>query len=215
MGGGRPRQVRLAGSTCMEPARAERSIKPMTCTDYVAAFTDYLDGSVPEEDVRAFEAHLETCATCRRYRAVVEKAGELLRALPQPTLTEDFGPRLQHRLFHVDEEPELEGATSATPAVTVLGMAVLLTAMAWSPTLWERVPEIMLEPIVVQYPRVELPVRPVSALPEEGRSRSRPASDFERGLWDDAHVLLYEYSPLSQRYPQRGRVRKAGTDQGR
>ena len=37
----------------------------------------------------------------------------------------------------------------------------------------------------------------------------------QRGLWDDAHVLLYEYSPLSQRYPQRGRVRRAGTDQDR
>ncbi len=199
----------------MEPARAEHSMKPMTCTDYVAAFSDYLDGSVPEEDVRAFEAHLETCATCRRYRAVVEKAGELLRALPEPTLTEDFGPRLQHRLFHVDEEEALEGAASATPAVTVLGMALLLTAMAWSPTLWERAPEIMLDPIVVDRPRVELPVRAVSAMPEQGRSRTRPASDFERGLWDDAHVLFYEYSPLSQRYSQRGRVGRAGIDPDR
>jgi len=185
----------------------------MNCSDYVDALTDYLDGNVLEEDVHELEAHLESCTACNRYRAVVEKGAELLRALPEPELTEDFGPRLQHRLYHVDEETVLYGAASATPAMTVVGMAFLLTAIAWSPTLWQGVPEVALEPIEVNRPFVELPVRSASAMP--GRMPTRSASDFERGLWDDAHNLLYEYSPLSQRYRQRGRVRRALIDQER
>ena len=185
----------------------------MNCSDYVVALSDYLDGNILEGDVHRLEAHLESCAACNRYRAVVEKGSELLRALPEPELTEDFGPRLQHRLYHVDEETALYGAASATPAMTVVGMAFLLTAIAWSPTLWQRAPEIALEPIVVNQPPVELPARPLSAMP--GRMSPRSSSDFKRGLWDDAHNLLYEYSPLSQRYRQRGRVRRALIDQER
>ena len=185
----------------------------MNCSDYVVALTDYLDGSVVEEDVRGLEAHLESCPACSRYRAVVEKGAELLRALPEPELSEDFGPRLQHRLYHVDDEAALNGAASATPAMTVVGMAFLLTAIAWSPTLWQRAPEIVLEPIVVNQPPLRLPVRPVSAMPRG--VPPRPGADFERGLWDDAHNLLYEYSPLSQRYRQRGSVRRAQIDQDR
>ena len=97
--------------------------------------------------------------------------------------------------------------------MTVVGMAFLLTAIAWSPTLWQRAPEIAPEPIVVNQPPVELLARAASAMP--GRMPPRPSSDFERGLWDDAHHLLYEYSPLSQRYRQRGRVRRALIDQER
>jgi anti-sigma factor RsiW len=184
----------------------------MNCSDYVVALTD-LDGGALEEDVRGLEAHLESCPACKRYRAIVEKGAELLRALPEPELTEDFGPRLQHRLYDVDGEVALYGAVSATPAMTVFGMAFLLTAIAWSPTLWQRAPEIVLEPIVVDQPPVKLPVRPASAMP--GGMPPRSVSDFERGLWDDAHNLLYEYSSLSQRYRQRGTVRRAEVDQDR
>ncbi len=184
----------------------------MNCSDYVFALTDLDEGALEEEDVRGLEAHLESCPACNRYRAVVEKGAELLRALPEPELTEDFGPRLQHRLYHVDGQAALY-AVSATSAMTVVGMAFLLTAIAWSPTLWQRVPEIVLEPIVVDQPPVELPVRSVSAMPSG--MPPRPVSDFERGLWDDAHNLLYEYSPLSQRSRQRGRVRRAEIDPDR
>ena len=185
----------------------------MNCSDYVSAFTDYLDGSVPQDAVRAFEAHVESCPACGRYRVVVEKGAELLRSLPEPELTEDFGPRLQHRLYRVDEEPALDSAASATPAMTVVGMALLLTAIAWSPTLWQGAPEIVLQPIVVDQPPAQRPIRPLSAMPRD--MPTRPVSDFERGLWDNAHALLYEYSPLSQRYRRRAGASRAGIDQDR
>ena len=185
----------------------------MNCSDYMVALSDYLDDNILEGDVHRLDAHLESCAACNRYRAVVEKGSELLRSLPEPELTKDFGPRLQHRLYHVDEETALFGAISATPVMTVVGMAFLFTAIAWSSTLWQKVPEIALEPIVVNQSPVELPSRPVSAM--LNRMLPRSSADFERGLWDDAHNLLYEYSPLSQRYRQRGRVRRALIDQER
>ena len=90
----------------------------MNCSDYVVALTDHLDGGAPEEDVRGMEAHVESCPACSRYRVVVEKGAELLRSLPEPELSEDFGPRLQYRLYHVDEGAALYGAASATPAMT-------------------------------------------------------------------------------------------------
>ena len=34
-------------------------------------------------------------------------------------------------------------------------------------------------------------------------------------LWDDAHALLFEYSPLSQRYRQRALLRRAGLNEDR
>lgn len=185
----------------------------MNCSEYVGALTDHLDGSPVEVDVRGLEAHVESCPACSRYRMVVEKGAEVLRALPEPELSEDFGPRLQHRLYHVDDEAALYGAGSGAPALTVAGMAFLLTAIAWSPTLWQRAPENVLEPIVVNQPPVQLPLRPASSMPRGMPHRS--GVDFERGLWDDSPNLLYEHSPLSQRYRQRGRVRRAQIDQDR
>jgi len=192
----------------------------MNCSRYVADFSIFLDGNAPEDELRDFEAHLAECDACRRYRQVVEQGSEVLRALPWPELTEDFGPRLQHRLYHVDDSVALAHGASATPAMTVVGMALLLTAIAWSPTLWPNAPQIALEPIVVdQAPRRTsrtLPVRPAMAMPGAFPQRPRePLRDLEGGLWDDAQALMYEYSPLSQRYRQRASVRRTGLDRDR
>jgi len=190
----------------------------MNCSDYVADFSDFLDGTAPEDEIGLFEAHLEECAPCRRYREVVQRGSEVLRMLPEPELTEDFAPRLQHRLYNVPDHGALGSGSSATPAMTVVGMALLLTAIAWSPALRPGVPQIELAPIVVDRPAprrpTSLPVRPVNAMPGE-MPRRPPLSDLEGGLWDDSQALMYEYSPLSQRYRQRAAVRGTGTDRDR
>lgn len=185
----------------------------MNCSDYVERFSDFLDGAAPADELRAFEAHLETCPHCRRYGEVVRRGSQVLRALPEPELTEDFGPRLQHRLYHVDDELVLANG-SATPAMTVVGMALLLTAIAWSPTLLPDTPQVELAPIVVDEPPRTFPTRPVNAMPT-GLPDDSPLSDLEGGLWDDAQSLMYEYSPLSQRYRQRASLRRTGLERDR
>ena len=179
----------------------------MNCSDIVACFTEYLDGSMPESEVAVIDEHLATCATCVRYRNVLEHGAELLRALPEPELREDFRPRLQHRLYHVDDERVLSAhATSGTPAMTVVGIALLLTAAAWAPTLQNGAPLVELDPIVVdRAPRASL--RPVSSSPL-GTFSSKTPADLDDGLWEN--TLLYDYSPLSQRYGQRMRARRVG-----
>lgn len=180
----------------------------MNCSEVVDRFTGYLDRTAPAEEVVAIEVHLEGCAACTRYGNILEHGGHLLRSLPQVELQEDFGPRLQHRLYHVDDEQALGAhAASGAPALTVLGIAVLLTAVAWSPTLVGRAPVLELAPIVVDHAPIRSPFRPASTTPP-GMFSSKSEADLDQGLW--ANTLLYDYSPLSQRYDQRTRGRRAG-----
>jgi anti-sigma factor RsiW len=183
----------------------------MNCSEFVGRFTDYVDGDAAPEDVGAMEEHLGGCESCRRYKTVVEHGAELLRSLPAPELREDFEPRLQHRLYHVLEERAVsEHATSRTPAFAVFGIAVLLTAVAWSPLLKGSAPVVQLEPIVVDRAPATPRVRPVGAQRRPLELRATPALDL--GLWDDTR--LYEYSPLSRRYDDL-RTRQVGLAPGR
>jgi len=185
----------------------------MNCSEFVGRFTDYHDGLVSAEGRAAMDGHVAGCGACRRYVDVVEKGAALLRALPSPELREDFGPRLQHRLYHVDDEGGLAVPTaSGTTALTVLGMAILLTAVAWSPALRAGAPAVELEAIVVSRPPSRSPARPANALPVE-YAAAVPLANMESGLWDDA--LLYEYSPLSQRYRRHGAVRRVSLERDR
>jgi anti-sigma factor RsiW len=182
----------------------------MNCSEFVAHFTDYVDGAAPPADVRAMEEHLGRCDSCRRYKTVVEHGAELLRSLPAPELREDFEPRLQHRLYHLREERLLpEAATSRTPALTVVGIALLLTAVAWSPLLRTSAPVVELPPIVVDRAPSTLRLFP-GAERSPLRLRAEPALD--QGLWDDTR--FYEYTPLSRRYEGDLRTRQVGLDGG-
>jgi anti-sigma factor RsiW len=180
----------------------------MNCTEFVHCFSEYHDGTASETRIREAEDHLSWCPRCRRYHEVFARGVALLRSLPAPDVREDFVPRLQHRLYHVDEDAALHRHTSSgTTALTVLGVALLLTAVAWSPTFRQGAPVVELAPIVVSRPPASR-MRPVtfSAL-----STRRPVSNVgTSGLWDDAHALLFEYSRLARRYGHGSAIRSAG-----
>ena len=147
---------------------------------------------------------MASCGKCARYQEAVSRSVALLHAMPRAELAESFRPRLQHRLFHLDDARTVAqtGRGSATPAVTVLGMAILLTAVAWSPTMGNSVPEVALPAIVVSGPPMPAPLLDSDALGPTPVSSGLPASSglFPGGLWSDARNLLYEYSPMSERY---------------
>lgn len=186
----------------------------MDCAEFLAIYSDIADGTAAGDRLDAAEAHASTCASCRRYRDVLHAGTKLLRSLPAPELAHDFHPRLQHRLFHAaDARRDAPGDGSATPPLTVLGMALLITVVAWSP-IFGRDPVVELEPIVVSRPAPVRPTRPANALP--GLLQPvRAASGLDGGLWDDPRALLYEYSPLSQRYRRASPLRRTGLDQTR
>lgn len=176
----------------------------MDCSTFLAHFTDYRDGSAPDGVAEAMDAHADGCETCRRYRTVVDRGAMLLRSLPEPELRPDFEPRLRHRIYSLDADRVLASHQSGTPALTVLGIAVLLAILAWAPLLLVDGRDVRLEPIVVD--RAPGPaVRPNPLSPPGTFSSSRPGQLVE-GLWEDA--LLYEYSELWQRYPRRPLLRR-------
>ncbi len=52
----------------------------MDCNELVELITDYLEGSLPAEDVDRFEDHLAECPACRLYleqmRGVIKTVGQ-------------------------------------------------------------------------------------------------------------------------------------------
>ena len=72
--------------------------REMACRELVAVVTDYLEGRLPEEDVRRLEAHLAECPYCIEYieqmRATIGALGEIdpesIAPVTQETLLEAF-----------------------------------------------------------------------------------------------------------------------------
>ena len=195
----------------------------MTCSDYIKNFSDLIDGNTAEEDLQAFEEHLHECSACSRHRHVIEQGSALLRTLPKPKLSENFVPRLRHRLYHVDDQHTLRSATSVAMPAALLTVAVVLLIVSWLPVIRDTTPEIALETVVVEQPLLQVTRQPsVMSSSSSGfviypfaDLSERALSDFRQELWDEAHALLFEYSPLSQRSRQRGVLRPTGLGQQR
>ena len=183
----------------------------MNCTDVVECFTDYLDGaSAPSEEI-AIEEHLQQCPECSRYRDVLIHGTELLRDLPEPDLKDDFTPRLEHRLYHVDDDRAIAAHSGARiQAVTVVGIALLLTGVAWSPTLFVREPAVELPVIVVDEPPLRGAGDTSYSIPIDvlGSNPLGQGAELKENIW--VNQLIYDYSPLSDRYERRPRVRRVG-----
>lgn len=174
----------------------------MTCSDFLQGFSEYYDGTGPESHLREAEDHLAGCPDCRRYLDVVDRGRRLLRSFPELEVTDDFHPRLQHRIYHLEDGEVLRrglwGSQSGTTAVTALGMAILMVLAAWSPSLLSLRPEVVLSPIVVSQPEarpVGLRLRPYRLLPGSGGETPLNGRD----LWRQPNALLFQHSPLSDR----------------
>ena len=170
----------------------------MNCSEFLSQFSEFYDSPRGAPIRQDAEAHMAGCAKCARYREVVARSVALLHEMPRAELNESFRMRLQHRLFHLDDggSGAQPGRGSAIPVVTVLGMAVLLTAVAWSPRIASGVPEVDLPAIIVSGPPLIDPLLELDAF-----GPTPVSSDlFSGGLWSDANDLLYEYSPMSERY---------------
>ena len=195
----------------------------MTCSKYFKNFSDLIDGNTAKEDVRAFEEHLNECSACSRHRRVIEQGSALLRALPRPKLSENFVPKLRHRLYHVDDQHSLRSPASVAMPAALLATAVVLMIVSWLPILRDATPEIALETVVVEQPPLRVMQQPIVMSSSSSGFVVYPfadfseetLSDFRQELWNEAHVLLFEYSPLSQRSRQRGVLSRTGLGQRR
>lgn len=170
----------------------------MTCSEFIEGFSDYVDGVGDPARIERARAHRGTCPSCERYEAVYLRGRDLLLGQEAVEVGEDFRPRLQHRLFHVDDERALARAPSGS-ATLLLTVAAALTVAAWSPTFLEE-PEVELSPIVVTRPAprplgIRLPSTSVSG------SVSPAVLGYQRDeLWRQPSDLLFEYAPVRARY---------------
>lgn len=105
----------------------------MTCQEFLARHAEYMDELLNQQEVARCEAHLATCAACARYDRVVRQGIRLLRATPEIEPSADFFPRLQHRLYHLEDELRAGTRGPGASAVVSLAIAGVLAFLAWSP----------------------------------------------------------------------------------
>ena len=178
----------------------------MTCANFIEGFSDYIDGTGASDAVERARDHRDECPRCRRYEEVFLRGRELLRATEGPEVPEDFHPRLQHRLYHVDDERAVGRSSSSSAAAAVLSIAALLMVAVWSPSMFGE-PEVELAPIIVSRPAPR-PLRIRFPMPSLLPSSSPAALDLNGGdLWRTPSALLLEYAPVWAPYRQGGLIR--------
>lgn len=74
----------------------------VNCERFLDEYSSFRDGDLPVWEMAAFRAHRDECPACAHYDRVVGEGVEVLRSLPELEVSEDFGARLQHRLWHED-----------------------------------------------------------------------------------------------------------------
>ena len=166
----------------------------MECKGFLDRFSEFYDGEA--DDAGAFEQHVTECGGCRRYADTLKRSLTLLRVIPGATVCEDFHPRLQHRIYHLQEDlARRRHGVPFTRLGVVFAVTVLLALAVWGPELVREAPQVALPPIVISEPP---PVRATApATPVRYRSiRLLDTSLDGDDLWNRA---LYEYSPLAER----------------
>jgi hypothetical protein len=115
----------------------------MDCGTFLDGYSDFRDGMLTLPDRVAFEAHLRECASCARYDRVVDGGAKVLRDLPELEVSGDFLERLQHRLWHEQDDMAAVRARRARRSsrrVAAVGMAAAasIAAVALVPGVYSR-----------------------------------------------------------------------------
>jgi hypothetical protein len=158
----------------------------MDCGTFLDGYTDFRDGLLTLPDRVAFTAHLRECDSCARYDRVVDGGVKVLRGLPELEVSGDFMERLQHRIWHEqDDLATARARRSRRPSrgVTAAAMAVAasLAAVALVPGVYSRfTPTVtMLPSASASAPVVEPPYRLAS---DDGRGEGLAARLEEVGV---------------------------------
>jgi len=167
----------------------------MECNGFLERFSEFHDGEAT--DAGAFEQHMAECAGCRRYADTVKRSLVLLRAVPGVVVGEDFHPRLQHRIYHIQEDlARRRGGVSFTRLGVAFAATILVALAVWGPELVRETPQVALPPIVVSEPPSQRVAAPSATVRYRSIRLLDPGLDGD-DLWTTR--ALYEYSALSQR----------------
>lgn len=174
------------------------------CSEFLEGYSDFRDGLLDAARTESWRAHLAACGSCRRYDRVVRSGTEVVRGLPTLEPSHDFLARLQHRIFHIEEERHSFGRDSSSVSVPLIALiAGVIGASAWFP-LMRREPAVVTLPPVVAH----APYRPEAApqLFRPGPFLS-PAPPSLSPAVPAMHTLFFPYSPIGSQVANPGRAR--------
>jgi hypothetical protein len=124
----------------------------MSCDEFIEVYTDFRDGLLDAEARERAEAHLAACPCCKRYHRVMQQGLDLLTSIPPAQSSEDFMPRLRHRLYNVDCGVT-EGRRSFGGSAALVGVAAVgLLALFWLPFAASVPLEMELPAVSAHYP---------------------------------------------------------------
>lgn len=182
----------------------------MSCSDFLDRFSEFRDGGMPPGEAEAFRGHLESCASCRRYGAVLDRGIELLRDESSPELPSDFRDRLQYSIYGLEEDRRRRRLTGGgTKRMAIVATAAVVSAVIWTPLpdFGRDDPSVQLPPIVAQSPELPLEGPRIPSL-SDARANSLVALPLAgRELWEESNALLYQHSPLYFRHREASLVR--------
>jgi hypothetical protein len=125
----------------------------LDCSQFLEGYSAYRDGELDNSGRAEFEAHRTACAACARYDWVIDEGVRLYRRSPELRPSEDFLPRLQHRLYHVEDERRLQRSHASGVQVAVtLAIAATIAAVAWLPAARSSPEPVQLAPIAARAP---------------------------------------------------------------
>lgn len=115
----------------------------MDCGTFLEGYSDYRDGLLTLPDRVAFAAHLRDCESCARYDRVVAGGVKVLRDLPELEVAPDFMERLQHRLWHEQDDMAAARArrarrSSRRVAAAAVAAAASIVAVGLVPGMYAR-----------------------------------------------------------------------------
>lgn len=166
----------------------------MSCEQFIERYTDFRDGLLDPDALAEVETHLAACESCCRYDRVMRRGLELLAGIPAPESSDDFMPRLRHRLYNVDCGVA-EGRKSFGGSAALVGVAAVgLLALFWLPFAATVPLEMELPAVSAQYPpqgSTELP-----SLFRTGPFVTTLLLEDESHL--DGYLTEFEWPPLPQ-----------------
>ena len=128
---GRVERTRAANQAAYGPNALAMTVN---CARFVELYSDFRDQNLDVESLVALDDHVRSCISCARYDRVVRGGVELLSASPQIEPSADFFPRLQHRIFHLEDSRAALGRRASGASIATLGIAAALTVAAWVPS---------------------------------------------------------------------------------
>lgn len=163
------------------------------CSQFLDQYSEFRDGLLPVERMCALQEHLDDCASCARYDRVVEEGIRVFRDLPEVEPSQDFIPRLQHRLYHLEDEMRHPAHhASGTSVAFMLTIAAVIGVSAWMPAVRPRPAVVHLAPVVAHAP---LRVEAERVLFRAGPLLTPPPS-YASGTASASNLLFYPYSPV-------------------